>query len=433
MNFFNSYRTLKEYRRDPLEFMKKKFHEQGDFIRLNIFGKKIYIVSNPNLVVEVLKTKHQFYSKGRTTKMLKKFLGSGLITNDDIPSWRKQHRLIRPLMNPKSIFELAPKIDSIAEDFIQSLASKDEINGFHEMNRLTWRVILKTLFSQEPTPEMDLWLEDILELMEIITRKTRSLIPLPFWLPTKDHRRLREIIEKFDHFVLNLIRSRRNSQEKRDDLIQLLINAKEDDLVMSDLEIRDEIMTFLMAGHETITNTMSWLLIETAHHPEIGHFVRDEVEAFLSLKNYQDLFNARKMNSVLDEVMRLWPSVWVFMRQAEGVHQLGSHEISKGANVVLAPILSHRSPKLWEDPEEFKWERFLDKKQMHPGAFYPFGVGPRACIGMYFAYMEAKIIYSHLIHSYEWSIVNQEPQEWVAGITLRPKNNLRLKLKNKKI
>jgi len=170
MSIFNSYKTLKEYRSDPLGFIEKKFKENGSFSHLKIFGKNIFIVSNPDDVVHVLKTNHGSYSKGRTTKALQKFLGKGLITNDEMKTWRKQHRLIRPMMNIKSIYELAPRILNVAESFMPELDKNQPINSFHEMNRLTWRVILKTLFSQESNPEMDEWLKDILEVMEMTTK-----------------------------------------------------------------------------------------------------------------------------------------------------------------------------------------------------------------------------------------------------------------------
>src|SRR5690606_15799465 len=128
-----------------------------------------FIVSDPDDVMYVLKTNHAAYSKGRTTKALQQFLGKGLITNDDPESWRKQHRLVRPTMNLRGIFELAPKIQEVVERFVPEMDRTPTVNAFHELNRLTWRIILKTLFSQEVTLSMDRWLDDILDLMEIIT------------------------------------------------------------------------------------------------------------------------------------------------------------------------------------------------------------------------------------------------------------------------
>lgn len=423
MNISESYKTLKEYRSDPLAFVKKVFQLNGHRTHLNIFGKQLFIISKPEDVIHVLKTNNSSYTKGRTTKALRQFLGNGLITNEG-ESWRKQHRLIRPVMNVKSIFEIAPKILSTAEEFAPVLNST-RVDAFHEMNRLTWRIVLKTLFSLDINAELDDWLDDILDLMRIITKKTRSSIPIPFWVPVANHRRMRKIIKKFDSQVYALIQERRKGSPKAD-LLQLLIDSQEEGLVkMTDHEIRDEIMTFMMAGHETITNSMTWTLIELAHNQEYILKLREEADKFHHDKNFEALYNSPWHTAVLDEVMRLWPPVWVFMRQAEEADKLGDLHIPPKANVVLAPILSHLAPDLWENPEKFYPERFLpeERKKIPQGAFYPFGLGPRACIGAYFAGMEAKIILSTLVHHYDWSILEAGEQKNEAGISLRPTSN----------
>lgn len=431
MNLFTSYSTLKEYRSDPLGFILKQFRMNGHFTQLNIFGKKIFIVSHPDDVMHVLKANHASYSKGRTTKALQQFLGSGLITNDNMDSWRKQHRLIRPIMNIKSIYDLAPRIHEVTQKFVPEMIRTSEVNVFHELNRLTWRIILKTLFSQEVNSEMDKWLDDILELMEIITRKTRSSLPFPFWVPTPDNLRLKKHVRKFDVYVYNLIRQRR-AGERKHDLVQHLIDAREDGLSnMTDDEIRDEVMTFLMAGHETITNSLSWLFIELARNKEVRPHLEVEAKAFIENRDFETLNNSPWLTAVIDETLRMWPPVWVFMRQAEKEDTIRGVKIPVGANVVLGTYLSHHAQELWTGPENFWPQRFLDKKKIHPGAYYPFGQGPRACIGAYFAGMEAKIILANMVHNYDWDIVEPAPQKSRAGITLRPTNNVIMRFRRR--
>jgi len=212
-----------------------------------------------------------------------------------------------------------------------------------------------------------------------------------------------------------------------------LIDAKEDgESNMTDLEIRDEVMTFLMAGHETITNSLSWLLIEVAKNNKIYPLLQKESELFFENRDFSLLNDSPWLSASIDESMRLWPPVWVFMRQAETEDKINNVVIPKGGNVVLAPFLTHRDPKLWQDPDKFMPERFIDNKKIHPGAYYPFGLGPRACIGMYFAGMEAKIILATLVRDYEWEIINPAKQESIAGITLRPKSNTEMKFMRRK-
>ncbi|HXH31158.1 MAG TPA: cytochrome P450 [Bacteriovoracaceae bacterium] len=431
MSLLKDYKTLRQYRSDPLKFMRDNFKKNGHVTHLKIFGKEIFIVSHPDDVIYVLKTNHAAYTKGRSTKALQELLGNGLVTNDDMESWRKQHRLIRPTMNLKSVYQLAPKMLETTLSFLPELTSAPEVNAFRQMNRLTWRIVLQTLFSQEVTQEMDDWLEDILELMECITHRTRSSVPIPYWIPIKRHRRLKQILSKFDSYVYKLIKQRREGERKQD-LLQLLITAQEEGLTkMTDLEIRDEVMTFLLAGHETITNSMSWLLIELAKNKGPVEKLRADAQIFFETKNYEALNASPCYSAVIDESMRLWPAIWVFMRQAEKEDTVGGHKIPVGANVVIAPCLTHRAPELWENPDEFRPERFLEKRKLPAGAYYPFGMGPRACIGAYFAGVEAKIILASIVQHFDWEIRSVKPQEYVAGITLRPDNNLMMSFKRR--
>lgn len=432
MSLMESYKILKTYRADPLAFIRKVHKEQGHRVHLNIFGKKLFIISHPQDVLHVLKTNPNAYTKGRTTKALRQFLGNGLITNEG-ESWKKQYRLIRPIMNLKSVYELAPKILFTTQEFISEIESKGQIDALREMNRLTWRIVLNTLFTQKVTTEMDDWLEDILEMMRIVTSKTRSSIPLPFWVPTEKNLRMKAIVRKFDKHVYGLIDERRKGTKKQD-LLQLLIDASEEGTAkMSDQEIRDEIMTFMMAGHETITNSMTWNLIELAKNPQYRQKLEEEANTFFQDQNFEKLNSAPWHIAILDEVMRIWPPVWVFMREAEVEDNLSGLTIPPKANVVLAPFLSHRSSDFWENPDDFRPERFLpeERKRIVQGSFYPFGLGPRSCIGSLFAGMEAKIILATLVKNFEWSLEKSEEQKSEAGISLRPANNILMNFRRK--
>jgi cytochrome P450 len=432
MSLLKSYRTLKAYRKDPLGFISNIYKEQGHRAHLKIFGKELFIISHPKDVLHVLKHNHGAYTKGRTTKAMRQILGSGLITNEG-ESWKKQYRLIRPFMNLKSVFDIAPRIFKISSEFVPAIDTSKEVNCLREMNRLTWRIILISLFTQEITSGMDDWLDEILELMQIITSKTRSSIPIPFWIPIKSHRRMRKIIKKFDNHVYGLINERRKGK-KENDLLQLLIDAQEAEIApMTDREIRDEIMTFMMAGHETITNSMTWTMIEIAKNTEYREKLESEAALFFENKNFEELNNMPWVSSVIDEVLRLWPPVWVFMRQAETADQIGDMKIPPKANVVLAPINSHRASDLWDKPEVFYPERFFQdkKKDIELGAFYPFGLGPRACIGSAFAGIEAKIILLTMIHHFEWDIIKKESQSCDPGISLRATNNIMMNFRRR--
>lgn len=409
MNLKNSYHILKNYKQDPLGFLYRIMEEKGHRAHLNVFGRNLFIISSPEDVIHVLKTNDKNYSKGRTTQMLRSFLGNGLITNEG-ESWKEHHRQIRPMMNFRNIIQFRERIEKVVRDFVSNELQRNELNLFQKMNRLTWNIVLQTLFSEEITPSLLGWLDEIQELMEIITRKTRSSIPLPFWVPTQDNQKLKQILKKFDEHVFGMIENRKKNPGG-DDLLQHLINLK----TLSDEEIRDEIMTFMMAGHETITNSMAWTIIELGKN-------RQHIEKIFEELKVNDLMEAKHLGLVINEGLRFWPPVWVFMRSAKDWDQIGELKIPPKSNVVLAVYNSHHSKDLWESPEEFKPERF--EEEINPGAFYPFGLGPRACIGASFANIEARIILGEIIKNFSWEIREEEKQQFHPGISLRPLNNL---------
>lgn len=433
MNIKSSIQMARAYRRDPLGYVRHLIQTHGSRVVVDIFGRKLIVLTNPADVLHVLKENNASYTKGRTTKKLIKFMGKGLITNEG-DDWRRQHRLIRPVMNLKSVLETGPKMQQTVLEFVKKLDISKEVNVFYELNRLTWRIVLNTLFTQEATAEMDGWLEDVLYLMESITKKTRTLLPVPFWIPTPDNVRFKKVIKRFDDYVYKIIAERRSGERKKD-LLQLLIDAQDEGTTngMSDLQIKDEIMTFLLAGHETITNSMSWTLITLAQNKQYLEGLKQESKVFFEHQNYEELNSMPLLSAVMDEMFRLWPPVWVFMRQAEAEDKMDGLTIPKKANVIVSPFFTQRSPDLWDKPETFSPERFFSepKKKIIPGAYFPFGLGPRACIGAYFASLEAKIILANFIQHFEWDFVNQEVQTHEAGITLRPTNNILMKFRRR--
>lgn len=432
MSIFKSYQLLRDYRKDPLSYFIYLYRKNGHRTDLQVLGKRIMLLSHPEDVLHVLKENNAAYTKGRTTKAIKEFLGEGLITSEG-ESWRKQHRLVRPVMNPKNVYELAPKMHFTAQEFLKDLPEGIQHNSFQAMNLLTWRIVLNTLFSQPATPDLDAWLNDVLFLMDSVTHRTRSLVKLPYWFPIKRHRRVKRAVKKFETFIYNLIDQRQNS-EPVNDLLQILIEIKDEedaDARLSKQKIKDEILTFLMAGHETITNTMSWALITLAKNKQYLPKLREEADAFIKTGDVKKLNASPWHTAVVDETMRLWPPVWAFMRFAEKEDEVKGMKIPAKTNVVVSPYLSHRAPDLWERAGDFWPERFIETK-IKPGTYYPYGLGPRACIGAYFAGMEAKIILANLVHLWDWDIYLPSEQEVEAGITLRPTNNINMVFNRRK-
>lgn len=416
MNLKKSYNILKSYRNDPLRYLHSLQLSNGHRTHLNVFGKNLFIISDPEDVFYVLKTNDKNYSKGRSTQMFRSLLGNGLLTNEG-SSWKEQHKLIRPMMNIKSMLNFIPRIESVVAEFLPAYMERSDMNAFQKMNLLTWSIALKTLFTEELTPELTEWLEDVQDLVGIITRRTRTSLPLPVWVPTADNRRLKKIIKRFDSHIYGMIEKRKTG-EKKNDLLQHLINTG----TMSELQIRDEIMTFMMAGHETVTSSISWTLIELGKNPDYIKRIREELKQ-------TSFMDASLLGAVIKEGLRVWPAIWVFMREAKDWDKIGDLAIPPKSNVVLSVYNSHHAKDIWANPDLFYPERFLQDKEFHVGAFYPFGLGPRACIGANFADIEARIVLSHIINNYDWEITTPEEQRFDAGISLRPLSNLNIQFR----
>ena len=433
MKLISSWKFLSSYRKDPLNHMVRLLQKDQGRSVLNIFGKNIIITSKAEDVNYVLKENANNYIKGRTTQKLQFLLGQGLFTSEG-EAWRKQHRFIRPLMNTRGITQLLPKMDEVIQFHFKNYASSQELNMAKEMTVLTWKIVLNTLFSVGPQhPEVS-WLHDILDVMEAVTQRTRSLLPIPYWVPTKRHLKMKKTIQQFNAFVFDLMEERKKDPTKQNDLLSLLLNARDSSeskpVQMDSKLIRDEMITFLMAGHETVANSMSWLMILLSQHPEYFAKLREEENQTKDIISFEEKVSKMPLHrAVIDEAQRLYPAIWIFMRQALEDDQMNSVKIKRGTNVVVVPYISHRETKYWDQPEVFRPERFIDSPKPITGSYYPFSLGPRACIGYNFATFESVLILNYLIKNFEWQILHPEEQKSYAGLTLRPLSNIEMRMK----
>ncbi len=428
MSILDSIKFIQEYRREPLKKMQNLLHKEGRAL-VTIFGKKLLITSIAEDVNYVLKENAANYLKGRTTQKLQILLGQGLVTAEG-ETWKKQHKLIRPLMNTKGIIQLIPKMTEVIEYHFSETPKSSNINASEEMTLLTWRIVLNTLFSVGPKEASEgiKALDGILIAMDAITLRTRTVIPIPFWVPTKKNLQLKKTIKNFDQFIYSLIEQRRKSNDFPNDLLSILLKVRDGEDKMSDKQIRDEMITFMMAGHETVANSLSWLMILLAQNPSYFEKLKTETESCAEHGSIEERLQSLSLHkAAIDESQRLFPPIWIFMRESINSDLINDISIPKKTNVVVVPFVSHRSSRYWESAESFKPERFLNTKPI-TGAYYPFGLGPRGCIGFNFATYESILILEHLIKNFKWSITKPEEQSFYAGLTLRPTNNIEMKL-----
>jgi cytochrome P450 len=422
---------IRDYIRDPWAFVHECHQKYGHRVRLRMLHQRAYLISHADDIMAILQENPDAFAKGRTFKKLKLLLGEGLITSEG-EGWKKQNRLMRPIFGLKHIMDLAPSIQEIIAHHCQ-WKSGDVINIHQSMNELTLKIIARTLFALDLSERAPTFLKDVEYMMHFLIKRVRTIAAPPMWMPLASHREFFAARKRFDDLVAGLLLERRKAGAvPARDLLQILMDARDEaGQPMSDQQIRDEIITILMAGHETITNSMAWTMILLTQNVDYQERLNAEAQTFRKDGQLQDTFNKINLHlAVLDEAMRIWPPVWAFMRQAAQDITIRDLELKKNDIVFLMPIFSQRSRDFWDRPNDFWPERFLpgNRESMKPGAYFPFGLGPRMCIGKMFAQVEAKLILSHLVSHYQFVATENAQQQVEAGITLRPLNNIHLRV-----
>lgn len=409
----------------------------GDVALLR-FGPFRYVLCNdPEDVQHVLVGNHRNYVKSRSYRGLALVLGKGLVTSEG-DLWRRQRKLSQPAFHHHRLAGLVDAMGRCTSQMLDAWSDRDpdgavDVHG--EMMRLTLRIVGHTLFSTELADEANELGPAISEALVRANQQAEAVVPLPVWLPTAANRRFRRAKGILDATVHRIIAERREHGRDLGDLLSMLMKATDDGEGgggMSDAQLRDEVMTLFLAGHETIATAMSWTWHLLTRHPEVAGRLREEATAVLGGRppRVEDLPKLVYTGQVVDECMRLFPPVWVIEREALGPDEVGGYAIPKGWTVSVSPWALHRHPDHWDRPEAFLPERFEANAaaSRHKHAFVPFGAGPRVCIGNHFAKMEAKVILSTVVQRFAVHVDERPTPVPEPGVTLRPRGGMRGRL-----
>ena len=418
-----------EVKEDVLGYMLKNMNEFRTIAKVRIGPKRFINLYNPDYVQHVLQGNHRNYKKGREIENLVFLLGHGLLTSEG-EFWLKQRRLIQPVFHKKRLAGFAEQMARCTENMLarwETLRNGEVIDIHLEMNRLALDIVSKTLFSIEVKEEFRKVNSALNILMQGLFGRARSIINIPFWMPTPKNFRLKEQKQVLDDIIEDIIRKRRKSAMQHEDLLGMLMEVEDADTAerMTDRQLRDELLTLFLAGHETTANALTFTLYNLSQHPEVEQRVKEEVETVLNgrMPTPDDLRSLRYTLQVIQESMRLYPPAWGITRQALGDDMIGEHYIRKGDDFVIAPFALHRHPDHWEAPNTFDPERFTDEnmKQRHKYAYIPFGGGPRLCIGNNFALMEMQVAISMIMQRFSVKLKKDHTVELEPTVTLRPK------------
>lgn len=422
-------------RSDPLNFFLTTAIEYGDVAKLDLGPRTFYLVTDPESIKYVLQDNNRNYRKGYD--QARPLLGDGLVTAEG-DSWLRQRRLIQPMFVPSQISGYIPVITSATEEMLakwEEFAKTDEpLDVAHEMMRLTQTIILRAMFSTDISSEVEQIARAFDTALEHLNQVLFSPSKILDRIPTPNNIRHQRSLNYLNRFVFDLIAQRRRSSREIHDLLSLLIQARDSEtgLGMSDQQIRDEVMTIFLAGHETTANALAWAWFLLAQNPEPMDKITAEVDRVLenrtpSAGKIQELLYTR---TVFDETLRLYPPAWMFARHAIEDDEIGGFFIPADSMLMISPYVTHRLPHIWQEPDKFDPERFTaeNTSKRHKFAYLPFGGGPRVCIGNTFAITEALIILAMVLQRF-WPKLH--PQQSIIPTpiaTLQPKPGILMHL-----
>ena len=428
---------LMDFRRDPISFLVESARKYGDIVYFKFGPQDIFLINHPDYIRDVLVTHNQNFVKSRGLEMAKKFLGEGLLTSEG-EFHRRQRRLAQPAFHHKRIKAYAEVMADYTARTRELWLDGSTLDISEEMMRLTLAIVGKTLFDadvESETKEIGEALTDIMQLFERITT------PFPWLLeklPLPSNFRFVKAKRRLDATIYRIINERRATGEDRGDLLSMLLLAQDeegDKDSMTDLQLRDEAMTIFLAGHETTANALTWTWYLVSQHPEVEAKLHAEIDSVLggNLPTAEDVARLRYTEMVFAEAMRLYPPAWTMGRRALADYQIDKYVLPAGSIILMSQYVMHHDSRYYPDPFKFDPERWTQEARTARPKFsyFPFGGGPRVCIGEPFAWMEGVLLIATIAQQWKMRLAEGQRAELKPMITLRPKYGMRMKIERR--
>ena len=405
---------------DPVGYFDAAFRTFGDVVSFRAWPFTSFFLAHPDHIKHVLQENNQGYVKGVVIAKLKVLIGEGLFTSEG-DFWRRQRRLAQPAFHRQRLAGFADAMTTTAARVLDRWAprvrSGEPFDVSAQMSALTLGVVGRTLFGRSLDDETDQVSRALLDALAIMDERMMAMVPPPLWWPSAANRRLRRAIAGLDRVVFDIIETRRRSLPDRGDLLAMLMQVRDEETGegMTDRQLRDEVMTFLLAGHETTAMALSWTWYLLARHPEIETRLVAEI--------------ASALGGRVPEAADL-PRLG-YVRQAVRTDTIAGYRIPKGAVVNIMPWVTHRHPEFWKNPRCFDPEHFAPSavRERPRFAYLPFSGGPRLCIGNEFALMEAQLVVAMTLQRYRLRLTAERPViEPQVQLTLRPKGGLPMRV-----
>lgn len=422
-----------DFMRDPLDFLQRTADQHGAVARYRIANLTIFQVNHPDGVQRILQENNHNYLKGDYWDIIRQVGGDGLFTSEGA-FWLRQRRLMQPAFHRQRIAGFASLITRLTEEMLARwqtyTRSQQPLDVSQEFTDLTMKVITEAMFSTRMDEDTRAISQAITLLLEDMNFRFELPLYPKLYVPTPRNLRARRALQVVDRVVYRIIQERRTSSKPKNDLLGMLMEARDEDTgeAMTDRQLRDEVITIFVAGHETTAVLLTWLFHALSSRPEIEQRLHAEASQALGgrLPEFADLTSFPYLRLTIDETLRYFPPVWVTNREVIQDDVLCGCRIPSGSIVLVAPYVIHRLPAYWENPERFDPERFTPERSAgRPRfAYLPFGGGPHQCIGNNFALAEAQLIFTTLIQRYRLAAAPDHKVEMQPTVTLRPKAGL---------
>jgi cytochrome P450 len=427
----------RQYARDPFSFLTACANAYGDVVRFDLGPLETYMLTDPDDIERVLVADAAKYEKPDfQDDALGTLLGEGLLLSEG-ETWRKQRELANPAFNMSRIAGLAGLMTDRTEAMLEEWEDGEAVDVEVEMARLTVRIIVRAMLGVDIDEETARRIQENLEPLGARFEPDPLRFVIPDWAPTRENRDYAAAVETLEGIIDDVVAERRGTEygdgddDVPMDFLSILLRAQNEG-EQTDTQIRDEMMTMLLAGHDTtaLTLTYTWYLL--SQHPEVERRVHEELEAVCggSVPTMADVRRFEYLEWVLQEAMRLYPPVYVMFREPQVDVRLGGYRVPEGSAIMLPQWVVHRSSRFYDDPEAFDPERWRpDRRSERPRfSYFPFGGGPRHCIGKQFSLLEAKLILGTVAQRYTLSYDREEPFDLRGSLTMHPKEPMTMRL-----
>jgi len=421
---------------NPLDYFTELAQTYGDVSGMRIGNFRTLFINHPDLIEDVLVNKARLYHKGRILQSNKYLFGEGLLTSEG-DFWLRQRRLAQPAFHRERINAYAATMADYSEQMLARWRGGEERDLHEEMMNLALRIVGKTLLGADVTRDAKEVGQTLDILLEIAANFGRTVL-VPLWVPTPRNLRAKLGVRRLEKVIYRIIAERRASGRDGEgldsgDLLSTLLQVQDEDgTQMSDRQLRDETITLFLAGHETTANTLSWTWWLLAQNPAVEKRFHEELDGMLGGRApmADDLPKLPYLAHVLTESLRLYPTAWGMARLAAEEHEIAGYPVHTGYGVAFAQWVIHRDARWFDAPLEFRPERWENglAKQLPRFAYFPFGGGPRQCIGNTFALMEASVVLATVGQKFRFALVPGHKVTPLASITMRPRNGIRVRL-----